>query len=245
MLRSNLLFFTIASLICVTACRTETETFSAETTLYRGMYVYFADAAWFVDCETDQRLPVAQGARSVDLERAYLAARSAPREPLLVSFHGHIEKRPPMEGPGLFEYVIVDSTVQVHSGHACPDSSMMHSPYALSDRTWHLHHLQGHTASDPIRTITVTFDLENNRVEGFSGCNRFFGGVNLDGAQLSFGMLAGTRAFCAETADLESTFLRTLERVTKHTVYGDTLALYDEEIPVARFTGEPWEDLTE
>jgi copper homeostasis protein (lipoprotein) len=244
-LRPNLLFFTISSLISVTACRTETESPSAETTLYHGMYVYLADAAWFVDCETDQRLPVAQEAQSVDLERAYLAARSVPREPQLVSFHGHIEKRPPMEGPGLIEYVIVDSTVQVHPGHDCPDSSRIHSPYTLSDRTWRLYYLQDHTASDPIRTITVTFDLENNRVEGFSGCNSFFGGMTVDCVQLSFDMLAGTRAYCAETADMESAFLRTLERVTNHTVHGDTLALYDEEIPVARFIGEPGADLTE
>jgi copper homeostasis protein (lipoprotein) len=84
----------------------------------RGDYVYFADAAGFTECTTGRRFPVA-GPASLDLERAYLAARGAPGEPLLVTLDGHLGSAPAMEGDGEEEAVIVDRFDRAWPGERC------------------------------------------------------------------------------------------------------------------------------
>jgi len=43
---------------------------------------------------------------------------------------------------------------------------------------------------------TLEFDPEEGQVSGHDGCNRIFGKVTVQGKQLTFGMLAGTRMAC-------------------------------------------------
>jgi uncharacterized lipoprotein NlpE involved in copper resistance len=85
----------------------------------QGMFAYMADAAVFVDCETSDRYPVAMEGGYIDLERAYLEARSEPGAPLLVSFTGHLAPRPPMEGDGTVDMVIVERFESAHPGEDC------------------------------------------------------------------------------------------------------------------------------
>ncbi|MEM1313829.1 MAG: hypothetical protein AAGI51_04690 [Pseudomonadota bacterium] len=82
-----------------------------------GRFIYFADAAVFEPC-TGGRLPVAQEAAYIDLERAYLEAAPGPAEPVLARLDGRVEVRPSMEGPDR-PHLIVDRVVQVSAGD-CP-----------------------------------------------------------------------------------------------------------------------------
>jgi uncharacterized lipoprotein NlpE involved in copper resistance len=87
--------------------------------LMRGRFTYMADAAIFENCGTGRRLPVAMAGDYAEAERAYLESRSNPGVPLLVSFEGRIGLRPPMEGDGLVDVVIIDRFVAVHPGEDC------------------------------------------------------------------------------------------------------------------------------
>lgn len=87
--------------------------------LMRGLFIYMADAALFEDCASGQRYPVAMEADYISAERAYLEARSEPGAPLLVSFEGRLEPRPPMEGDGVVEMIVIDRFDAAHPGEDC------------------------------------------------------------------------------------------------------------------------------
>ena len=91
-----------------------------EDTLWlKGMYSYMADAGLFTDCVTGQRLPVAMERDNAALERAYLEITPGPGEPVLVTFEGRLDRRPPMEGDGEVETVIVERFHRAWPGERC------------------------------------------------------------------------------------------------------------------------------
>jgi heat shock protein HslJ len=62
---------------------------------------------------------------------------------------------------------------------------------------------------------TLHFD-ESRRVSGSTGCNRFFGPVELDGDRISFGNLATTRMACPDALmDQERRFLEALSKAKR------------------------------
>jgi len=85
----------------------------------RGRFTYMADAAIFEDCATGRAHPVAMEGGYLDAERAYLADRPEPGAPLLVTFDGRIEPRPPMEGHGLIDTIVIDRFGATHPGEDC------------------------------------------------------------------------------------------------------------------------------
>ena len=88
---------------------------------WRGAYVYFADAPTFTDCATGQRMPVAQEADALALERAYTAAKQSPATPRLAVLQGRIAQRPPLEGTGLRSTLVVDQFQRLgDAGETCP-----------------------------------------------------------------------------------------------------------------------------
>ena len=90
--------------------------------LMHGLFTYMADAAFFEDCVSGHRYPVAMEAGYIELERAYLEHRAAPGSPLLVRFHGSIEPRPPMEGDGEIDTMVIDRFEAVYPGEDCSGS---------------------------------------------------------------------------------------------------------------------------
>jgi heat shock protein HslJ len=77
---------------------------------------------------------------------------------------------------------------------------------------------------------------DGNRVRGFSGCNRFTGGYELNDGRLRFGQLASTRMACVKGMEQEQRFLDALGKTMRFTIHGDGLALYsgDEQL-ILRF----------
>ena len=85
----------------------------------RGLFTYMADAALFEDCVSGHRSPVAMEAGYLELERAYLELRREPGAPLLVTIQGSIEPRPPMEGDGEIDTVVVKRFEAAFPGEDC------------------------------------------------------------------------------------------------------------------------------
>lgn len=56
---------------------------------------------------------------------------------------------------------------------------------------------------------TLEFNIKENRVSGFAGCNRYFGSVAIDRSTLQFGALASTKMACAEP-NMEDQYLKAL-----------------------------------
>lgn len=114
--------------------------------------------------------------------------------------------------------------------HDKPHSNTI-STAELFNTYWKLTELDG----EPVvtmpgqREMKLTLHVEENKVNGFGGCNSFFGTYTEDVGTIKFGPLAATRKFCAESMDQESQFFKLLSEVTDYAITGQVLLLNDDE----------------
>jgi len=199
-----------------------------DTQRLRGMYVYMADAARFGECLTGLRRPMAFEKDHLSLERAYLEARTEPGAPLMVTFDGHLDERPPMEGDGLEEVFVVEAFDAVWPGESCEPSK---PDVTLTNTYWRLVELAGEPTEvvEGQREPHLRLIQEGNRVAGSGGCNRLSGSYQLDGTRLSFGSVATTRMACPGGMEQEQAFLAALDGITGYLVTGETLQIWGED----------------
>jgi heat shock protein HslJ len=103
------------------------------------------------------------------------------------------------------------------------------STAGLLNTYWRLSELEGQqiTTVAGTREIHVVLSSENQRVSGFSGCNRFMGGFVLAGDTLKFDQVAGTLMACTSGTDIEKRFLAIFPRVARWEISGETLRWLD------------------
>ncbi|HFZ8995133.1 TPA: envelope stress response activation lipoprotein NlpE [Citrobacter freundii] len=82
----------------------------------RGMYFLMADAASFTDCATGKQIPVANNAQ---LERDYLAARSAAEKAVLLAVEGHFVLAANPDTGESVKTLIVDKEAKFVPGKDC------------------------------------------------------------------------------------------------------------------------------
>jgi heat shock protein HslJ/uncharacterized lipoprotein NlpE involved in copper resistance len=217
----------------------------SELLRWRGEFRYLADSATFTDCASGLHWPVAMTADYLAMERNYLQSRSAPAEPLLVSFEGRLEVRPAMEGPPR-EQMVVDRFGSSQPGASCGSAASGKGDVMaeLKDTYWKLIELDGATvvmAPAQQREVRITLAGEGSRLIGFSGCNQLVGAYVQDGNALRFTQMAGTRMACVEPLmELESQVLKMLGATTGYRIEGEQLTLLGGEQVLARF--EPVQD---
>jgi uncharacterized lipoprotein NlpE involved in copper resistance len=198
---------------------------------WRGQFVYLADAATFTDCATGLRWPVAVAGDYLAAERRYTQARSVPGAAVNVVFDGRLDMRPPMEGAPK-EHIVIDRFAGT-TANACGGAPM------LQGTEWQLVELDGQPT--PQSNVRVTLAADGRRAAGFSGCNRFAGAYELDGAVLRFAQLAGTRMACVAPAmELEGRVLKMFGTVTSQRIDGERLLLLAADGSItARFEPAP------
>jgi putative lipoprotein len=111
---------------------------------------------------------------------------------------------------------------------ACASGSQGPGPTSLLLTHWEADDIGGQPvlSGDP---PTLRFTDDKGQVNGYAGCNRFFGTAEINGDRLSFGPLATTRMACGEQRDAqEHRFLQALEQTRSYTFGGTTLSLHDE-----------------
>jgi heat shock protein HslJ/uncharacterized lipoprotein YbaY len=90
----------------------------------------------------------------------------------------------------------------------------------LEGPEWTVRSLAGEPVPDEV-SVTISF-LEDARVAGTGGCNRFMGGYELTGESLSFGQVATTMMACAEPQmEIEQRFLGLLQAVNRFEIGPD------------------------
>jgi len=72
----------------------------------------------------------------------------------------------------------------------------------------------------------VQFKMDN-KVNGFGGCNNFFGSYQINATALTIGPLASTRKMCRNTIEAERAFLNALQSANTFAYDGKTLTLLD------------------
>jgi heat shock protein HslJ/uncharacterized lipoprotein NlpE involved in copper resistance len=208
---------------------------------WRGEFRYLADSATFTDCASGMRWPVAMTADYLALERNYLQSRSAPGAPLLVSFEGHLEVRPAMEGPPR-EQMVVDRFDSSQLGTICDLAASEKGSVSarLKDTYWKLIELNGAKVvmapTQQQREVRITLASEGARLFGFSGCNQLVGAYVQDGSALRFTQMASTKMACVPPfMELESQVLKMLGATTAYHIEGAQLTLFGGDQILARF----------
>ena len=167
-------------------------------------FVYFADAALIVTCESGLRLPVAMEGAYRALEQAYSSAGYAGLDPMPVRVSGRLEERPAVDTEEVETVVVVEG----HETSTQPCAAI-ELPGALAG-TWRLVALEGEPLAPDGPSPTFSRDPVERRISGDAGCNRFSGTGTLRGSLLVTGPLVVTRRFCQGGMDLEARVLEAL-----------------------------------
>ena len=100
---------------------------------------------------------------------------------------------------------------------------------AITESYWKLEMLEGKTIStsqEMEREIGFTLNEKENRINGFSGCNSFFGTYKLEaGNRISFSSLGATKMACPSSDFNESDFLEIFGMADNYRITGDRLEL--------------------
>ena len=102
-------------------------------------------------------------------------------------------------------------------------------PRNLAGTVWRVEDIdEGGIIDDSM--VTMQLD-DDDRIAGSTGCNRYFGGVTIDGGRISASAVGSTRRACAPALmDQEQRFLEALDSVVRFEVDSDTwLLLFDAD----------------
>ena len=88
-------------------------------TILIGYFSYFADAPFFIDCETNEKYPVAMEADYIFLEEEYLKIAESAGQKILVTINGDYIERKKMEGEGKRKYLIVNKLLNIFPNRTC------------------------------------------------------------------------------------------------------------------------------
>lgn len=102
---------------------------------------------------------------------------------------------------------------------------------SFEDTYWQLEIMEGKTivADERNRMINLTLAAAEQRVSGYSGCNRLSGGYKLDGSRIEFLPFMSTKMACPWNDNLEMSFFNALAKVDAYNVEGSKMNLLDKE----------------
>ncbi len=89
----------------------------------------------------------------------------------------------------------------------------------ISNTSWEL--------ADAVKGTKPTIKIDNGKISGNAGCNKYFGELSLDTTAGNFMVsnAGATKMMCANM-DVEDNFLKMLNQADKYVVSGNTLELY-------------------
>ncbi|MEJ2385323.1 MAG: YbaY family lipoprotein, partial [Xanthomonadales bacterium] len=206
---------------------------SAPDNILAGMLHYVGDAPLFRDCRNNKVYPVARDGKYEELERAYSISGIEQGEELMVNVEGRLIVRPSVNPNDRKVKLLVESFIAVYPDESC--STMVDEP--LVNTYWKLVEVAGNPVTTPEnqREAHMVLAIEESRVQGNAGCNRFFGSYEVDGDSVSFSQTGSTMMACPEGMDTEKAFLAALEKVDRYEIEGQTLAVYGGDEVLARF----------
>lgn len=136
-------------------------------------------------------------------------------------------------------------------GTTSPDEKS--SPIPLTGTRWRLVEVNGQQLDSGMQTAKQPYLLlpggTDSLVQGFGGCNGFFGTFKTGPAdRLRFSGMGSTMMACEGKMEVETAFLASLERTDSFAIKGDTLSLHRARMaPLARLVAEkdPYPDSLE
>ena len=114
---------------------------------------------------------------------------------------------------------------QVSTGSGEPQPA---SP-SITNVEWKLIRLNGEDVSALNPPLTLLLDAAQMKVSGFAGCNRFFGGYELNQSSLRFSAMGATKMYCQDKSSVEDKYLKALSEVQSFKSANGTLVLTGEK----------------
>ncbi len=102
---------------------------------------------------------------------------------------------------------------------------------------WLLEEIKGEKLAANSEKRPLYFHLPEGpegKVEGFAGCNQFFGTCKADQKSIQFDRMASTKMMCPQM-ETEKAFLAALERADSYKLEGKRLHLLGQEAVLATF----------
>lgn len=220
----------------------------------RGLYKEVGGRRSIQPCGTSIQLPAETSGRTLLLQK--LAQATAGGKPALVTVTGTFDR----SGSGSGEILRIANVLTVTAGAACPaalpSSAMPHDPASSSNsgsqmngdtaalllvKSWVLTELNH--VSPPAGVgeaeASVRF-MQDHRVAGFTGCNRFSGSYTLGGRSIRVGPVIATRMACPASGNIEVPYVKALENARQIDIQGNGLELLDDTgRRIARFRAVP------
>lgn len=127
------------------------------------------------------------------------------------------------------------ATITVLSASTCKEDGATATIADLAGKQWTLASLGGDavTMAEEGKLPWIKADAESGKVEGFGGCNTLMGSFKLDGSNLSFPGLGGTKMMCPAVQETENKFKTALSETTAFKLDGSTLKLLNGAKEVA------------
>lgn len=188
----------------------------------RGMYSYLAGTGTFTECQSGVRFFVAPEQDNLRLEHSYNTTPRGQGESLLVLVEGSLVPRPKIKGSGEEELLVVE---RFHGIFPDQDCSGDRRQAELFNTTWRLAELDGKPVAltEGQREPFFILEIENNKMHGFSGCNRFFGTYLIKGEIFVFNKIVTTRMACVKDFGLENSFLMAIRKTEAYSIRGDDM----------------------
>jgi heat shock protein HslJ len=89
---------------------------------------------------------------------------------------------------------------------------------ALTGVEWRVRELSGHRVVPSVdrQQPFIIFDAAKTQASGYAGCNRFFGGYEVNGEALKFGPIGATKRACPDLEEgVETEFLKVLDAIRR------------------------------
>jgi heat shock protein HslJ len=100
---------------------------------------------------------------------------------------------------------------------------------SITNTEWKLIRLNGEDVSALNPPLTLSLDAAQMKVSGFAGCNRFFGGYELNQSSLRFSAMGATKMYCQDKSPIEDKYLKALSEVQSFKSANGTLVLSGEK----------------
>jgi heat shock protein HslJ len=106
---------------------------------------------------------------------------------------------------------------------------------SITNTEWKLVKMYDEDLSALTPPLTLTLDEAQKKISGFAGCNRFFGGYELNQSTLKFGNTGSTKMFCQDKSEIESNYFKALGEVQSFKSENEKLFLLSGEKIILEF----------
>ena len=106
---------------------------------------------------------------------------------------------------------------------------------SIANTEWKLVTINSEDVSGIEPPITLSLDEAQKKISGFAGCNRFFGGYEMNETTLRFSNIGSTKMFCQDKSSTENWYLQTLSEVQSFKTEGEKLLLLNGESVALEF----------